>query len=72
MTDRFHSLVVVLEKDIREDDAQAIINAIQMVKGVLTVEGLVADPTSLMAYARARSDLQHKLFSTLHDTKGSN
>jgi hypothetical protein len=67
MTDRFHSLVVVLEKDIREDDAQAIIDAIKMVKGVLTVDGLVADPTSMMAYARARSDLQHKLFTALQE-----
>jgi hypothetical protein len=72
MTDRFHSLIVVLEKDIREDDAQNIMAAIQMVKGVLSVEGLVADPTSLMAYTRARMDLHQKLFDALHDKKGGN
>lgn len=28
MTDRFHSLTVVLEGNIREDDAESLINAI--------------------------------------------
>jgi hypothetical protein len=32
MTDRFNALTVVLEKDIRKDDAQAIMSAIMQLK----------------------------------------
>jgi hypothetical protein len=35
MTDRHAGYVVVLERDIREDDAEVILSAIGMVKGVL-------------------------------------
>jgi hypothetical protein len=34
MTDRYNSLTVVLDRDIREDDAEHILNAIRMIKGV--------------------------------------
>ena len=54
MTDRYHSLTVVLEKDIREDDAKPILEAIRMIKGVLTVQGDISNPSSLMAEERAR------------------
>jgi hypothetical protein len=38
MTDRHSGYVVVLKDDIREDDAERVIDAIQMIKGVLTVK----------------------------------
>ena len=34
MTDRFKGLTVVLDRDIREDDAEYIIKTISMIKGV--------------------------------------
>ncbi len=61
MTDKFHSLTVVLEEDIREDDALAIINAIKMTKGVLTVTPHVADVNSTMAHARIKADYHRKI-----------
>lgn len=66
MTDRYHSLTVVLAKDIREDDAKAIINAIKAIRHVLTVEGHVADLDSHMAYERARADLGEKIWEVLY------
>lgn len=33
MTDRFHTLTVVLEHDMRDDDAQALISAIGQLRG---------------------------------------
>ena len=66
MTDRYHSLTVVLEKDIRDDDAQSIINAIKMVKGVLSVKPHVSDFTSLMAEDRARRDLEEKILQVIY------
>jgi hypothetical protein len=44
MTDRYFSLLVALERDIREDDCEDIINAIGMIRGVLKVSGNVSSP----------------------------
>lgn len=38
MTDRIHSLTVTLERDMREDDAQALIDAIRMIKEGIKVQ----------------------------------
>lgn len=37
MTTRFSGFQVTLKADVREDDAEAIINAIRMIKGVADV-----------------------------------
>jgi hypothetical protein len=66
MTDRFHSLTVVLENDIRSDDAEKLIKAIEMLRGVLTVTGVVADIEALMAQERARHSLGEKLWKILY------
>ncbi len=47
MTDRYAGFVVVLDEDVREDDAQATINAIRQIKGVLGVEPVGADINQL-------------------------
>lgn len=66
MTDRFHSLTVVLEKDIRSDDAEGLIQAIRHMRGVLSVTGRVSDPDSHMAEERARRELGQKLWEILY------
>lgn len=66
MTDRYHSLTVGLEHNIRDDDAQAIINAIRMIKGVLAVEGNVADSSEWIGYERARSEFVDGIFDLLN------
>ena len=68
MTDRINALVVVLEKDTREDDVQALAEAIAMFQGVLSVKVCVADLASHVAYERARRELTDKLWAAL-DTK---
>jgi hypothetical protein len=67
VSDRIHSLTVVLERDIRDDDLQPVIDAIGMVRGVLRVKKLVADPTSYMAISRARMALIEKLNEALRE-----
>jgi hypothetical protein len=69
MTDRYYALTVVLEKDIRSDDAEQIINAIRMIKYVLSVKGNVADPVTFMAQSRERREIGEKLFKILHGTE---
>lgn len=65
MTDRYNALVVTLERDIRDDDAEHIIQAIQMIKGVLSAEGNVADMSSHVAESRVRQDLGKKIWAIL-------
>lgn len=66
MTDRYHSLTVVLERDTREEDAQGLIAAISMLKGVLTVGGNVASPESYMAQERVRIDLGKQILDIVY------
>lgn len=54
MTDRYSGFVVSLEKDIREDDAQATIAAIQQIKGVIGVQPVVGDAGQLIEASRIR------------------
>ncbi len=69
MTDRFHSLVVVLDADRRDDDCAALIQAIQQLKGVLSVSGNVADMNSHMAETRARMAMQQKMFNLFQEPR---
>lgn len=54
MTDRHSGYIVVLAEDIREDDAEGILNALRMVKGVISVTPVIADYGQ--AVARERRD----------------
>jgi len=65
MTDRFHSLTVVLEQDTRDDDCEALISAIKQLRGVATVTGVVSSPDSHMAEQRALMTLRKKLYQAL-------
>jgi len=65
MTARVHSFVVTLEKDIRIDDAQAWIDSILLLKGVVSVTPLTIDPTVMMAQERARRELRTALADVL-------
>ena len=57
MTDRQSGFIVVLEKDMREDDAKSIIDAISMIKGVLEVTPLTADPMSQINQSIVRNKI---------------
>lgn len=65
MTDRYHALTVVLEEDIRSDDAEDLINAIKMLRGVLSVTPHVTDIESHFSQERARRELIQKLWDVL-------
>lgn len=69
MTDRYNTLTVALDRDIREDDAEHLIAAIKMLKGVLAVEGNLADHDAWLAEHRIRRDLSDKLWAVLYPEK---
>ena len=66
MTDRYNTLTVVLEKDMRDDDAEALLAAIRQLRGVLGVSGNVADASAYMAEERAKRELGDKLWQVLY------
>jgi hypothetical protein len=63
MTDRYHTLTVVLKEDTRDDDCRPLIGAILMLKGVASVTGHVSDVDSHMAEERARLAIGEKLLA---------
>jgi hypothetical protein len=69
MSNRYHSLAVVLEKDIRDDDAKQIMTAICQLRGVIQVTGNVADFDSHMAETRARTELGEKILAVIYPPK---
>lgn len=56
MTDRIHSITIVLDRDMRIDDAESLLKALRHFRNVIDVIPNVADTTALMAEARARRD----------------
>ena len=71
MTDRHGGYIVTLAVPTREDDAEAIIAAIMMIKGVVSVEPVVDDYLSVMARTQLRWDVKRKLFEALDQVLGS-
>lgn len=62
MTDRHNAFIVILEHDIRDDDAQPIINAIKQIKGVLDVQPTQADGIAVsVASVRIKARLWDKM-----------
>lgn len=69
MTERIHSITVALSSDMREDDAQALIQAIGLMRGVAGVKGNVADANSFIAVARFRTELGKQIVDLIYDRK---
>lgn len=62
MTTRHSGYLVTLSKDLREDDAQAIINALSMVKGVVSVQSVSVGPIEAeLAKTRAKEQLREMM-----------
>lgn len=69
MTDRFNALTVVLERDIREDDAEPLIAAIRQLRGVLSVEPHVSNLSDLIAESRVRREIGERLVTIVYPKK---
>lgn len=65
MTDRIKGLTVTLVNDLRDDDAQPIIDAILLLKGVLEVTTHVADMEHHFAVGQAKALLRSKIHAVL-------
>lgn len=66
MTDRYNYLTVALERDIRDEDAAALIAAISMLRGVLKIEPNVVDGSDWTAQMRVRQEMSNKLWEVIY------
>ena len=62
MTDRLKGVYVAFERDMRDDDAETIIHAIQMIKGVKSVKGNIVDSNDWMNREQIKAEIKAKLF----------
>jgi hypothetical protein len=62
MTDRYKGFLITLEKEIRSDDAESIINAIRMIKGVYQVKPYINKGEDWMMYEKGVMDTKEELF----------
>lgn len=69
MTTRLKGFTVALEQDIREDDAEAIKNAIESLRYVQAVKPIEADSTDWINRSRIKMELTEKLYAVLKDDK---
>lgn len=70
MSDKTRVLTVVLDEDFRVDDMEdSLIPAIKMMRGVIDVKANVSNIETHTAYAKARWDLQAKLWDALKEEK---
>jgi hypothetical protein len=72
MTDRANAILVVLDRDIREDDIESTCAAIQHIKGVMRVEMNVVDTADFIATTRAKSAVIERLYDLIKELNGNN
>ena len=65
MSSSYHSFCVVLEKDVKDEDADRIESAIRMIKGVIDVKRNVSDASDYVAAFRAKHEIAQKVLEVL-------
>lgn len=65
MTDRHAGYVVTLATPMREDDLEATLTALRMVRGVVAVDPIVADAGLWMARRAAWYEMRNRLGDAL-------
>lgn len=67
MTDRVKGFTVTLEKDIRIDDVEVIMQAIRMIRGIADVEPSISTSEDHMNRQRIKYELRDKFYKFITD-----
>lgn len=67
MTDRHAGYIVTLASDTREDDAEATIAALSMIKGVISVRPIVANLDQQVAMVRVDAQWRERLWALMRE-----
>lgn len=62
MSDRINGFVVVLDKDYKDEDIEATINAIKQIKGVVAVKPNIVTANDYIAKERIKIEIVKKLY----------
>lgn len=65
MSDRYNGFVVVFENPIKDEDSENIKSLLLAIKGVISVEPVVDDISSICARSQVRRDLTKKIWEAL-------
>ncbi len=65
MTDRIKGVLITFENDIRDDQAQPIIEALKMIKGVSIVKPYITGIEDYMSYEKGYLDARKQMFDLL-------
>jgi len=65
MTDKLKGVTVGFSYDIREDEAEEIINAIKLIKGVQVVAPVIRGVDDILNRDRIRLEYREKIYSVL-------
>lgn len=66
MSDRIKGFVVTLERDLRDDDAEGIKDAISMIKGVANVEDSKVSSDDHINRMQIRTELWNRVFKIFY------
>jgi hypothetical protein len=67
MTDRVRGFTVTLSEDCRIDDIEAIMTAMEMIKGVLHVEPKITTANDHMSEMRVRNEMRAKIYKFIEE-----
>lgn len=67
MTDRVKGFTVTLEKDIRTDDVEVILNAVRMIKGIAHVEPSLSTHEDHINQERLKWELRDKFYNFIQE-----
>lgn len=75
MTDRFKGFLITLDKEIREDDAQPILEALKMIRGVFQVKPYINGAEDWMMYEKGvwdtRKSIMEHMKNPIKEPKGN-
>lgn len=69
MTDRHIGYIVALDHSKREDDSEFVINAIRMIRGVISVTPVVDDVDFAIAEQKADRLWRDKIYALLKESR---
>jgi len=69
MTARVKGFTVTLERDIREDDFQSILEAVEMIRGIAHVEPVLATHEDHMVRTRLKIDITRNILKLIDETE---
>ena len=66
MTDRYKGFLITLDKEIRDDDADQIVTALKMIKGVFSVQPYINSAEDWMMYSKGVWDTRKEIIEFMN------